>query len=101
MKHLSAFAGWVSQVIKTVQMRISEQALLVIEQLKQAVSDTEVGSIISAFAENTANNRIYFERLETFIERISPLECNSQQWRNFRIARISIGRLFPLEAINA
>ncbi|SHN46054.1 hypothetical protein [Chitinophaga sp. CF418] len=82
-------------------MRISEQALLVIDQLKQALSDTEVESIISAFAENTANNRIYSERLESLIENISPLECNSQQWRNFRIARICIGRLFTLEAVSA
>lgn len=82
-------------------MRTSEQALLVIEQLKQAVSDTEVGGIIAAFAEKTANNRIYLERLEILIDNISPLECNSQQWRNFKIARINIGKFTGLETMNA
>ncbi len=82
-------------------MRISEQALLVLEQLKQAVNDTEVEAIILAFAENNGNSKLYFERLESFIENISPLDCNSQQWRNFRVARICIRKLSSLSAINA
>jgi hypothetical protein len=81
-------------------MRISEQALSVIDQLKQAVNDTEVEAIISASAEITGNRKLYFERLEALIENISPLDCNSQQWRNFRIARISIGKLAMLEEVN-
>ena len=81
-------------------MRISEQALSVIDQLKQAVNDTEVEAIISASAESTGNRKLYFERLEALIENISPLDCNSQQWRNFRIARISIGKLALLEEVN-
>lgn len=80
-------------------MRISEQALSVIDQLKQAVNDTEVEAIISASAEITGNRKLYFERLEALIEDISPLDCNSQQWRNFRIARISIGKLALLEEV--
>lgn len=82
-------------------MRISEQALLVLEQLKQAVNDTAVEAIILAFAENNGNRKLYFERLESFIENISPLDCNSQQWRNFRVARICIGKLPALEEVNA
>jgi hypothetical protein len=81
-------------------MRISEQALSVIDQLKQAVNDTEVEAIISASADITGNRKLYFERLEALIENISPLDCNSQQWRNFRIARISIGKLAMLEEVN-
>lgn len=82
-------------------MRISEQALLVLEQLKQAVSDIEVEAIILAFAENDGDRKLNFERLEALIENISPLDCNSQQWRNFRVARICIGKLPALEAVNA
>jgi hypothetical protein len=82
-------------------MRISEQALLVIDQLKQAVNDTEVEAIILASAEITGNRKLYFERLEALIEEISPLDCNSQQWRNFRIARISIGKFATLEVADA
>jgi flavoprotein len=82
-------------------MRISEQALLVIEQLKQAVNDMEVEAIVSASAEASVNKKAYFEKLETLIENISPLECNSQQWRNFRIARIHLGQLSLLEGVPA
>lgn len=82
-------------------MRIVEQASQVIEQLKQAASDTEVEAVVIAFAESTANNKVYSEELEALIESVSPLECTSQQWRNFRIARITLGRLDLLEEAQA
>jgi hypothetical protein len=82
-------------------MRTSEQALLVFEQLKQAISDTAVEAIILAFAENDGDRKQNFEQLEALIDHISPLDCNSQQWRNFRVARICIGKLGKLPALEA
>jgi hypothetical protein len=80
-------------------MRTSEQALSVIEDVKQAISDTAVEAIVSAAAEIATNRRLLFEQLESLIGKISPLECDSQQWRNFRIARINVGKWLIREAL--
>lgn len=80
-------------------MRTSEQALSVIEDIKKAFNDTTVEAIVSAAAEIATNKRLLFEQLDLLISKISPLECDSQQWRNFRIARINLGKLLMPEAI--
>ncbi|MBW8684978.1 hypothetical protein [Chitinophaga rhizophila] len=80
-------------------MRTSEQALSVIEQIKQAINDTAVETIVAAAAEIASNKRLLFEQLEALIGNISPLECDSQQWRNFRIARINLSTQLRREAL--
>ncbi|ACU63787.1 hypothetical protein [Chitinophaga pinensis] len=79
-------------------MRTSEQALSIIEQVKQAINDTAVEAIVFAAAEIASNKKALFEQLEALIGKISPLECTSQEWRNFRIARINFSKLLTREA---
>ncbi|MVT10564.1 hypothetical protein [Chitinophaga tropicalis] len=69
----------------------SDLAEFVIEQLKIAREDKEVEAVIAASVKDVnGGSKGYFNKLEEVIGRISPLDCNSRQWRNFRVALICL-----------
>lgn len=69
----------------------TDLAEFVIRQLKTAKDDNEVEAVIAASVKDiSGGSKGYFDKLEELIDLISPLDCNSQQWHNFRIALICL-----------
>jgi hypothetical protein len=81
-------------------MTTDDYALLIFEQLKSAKDYGQVESILTASVKNmTAEKKNgfiierYISKLQLVLETLSPLNCNSVEWSNYRYALIYLRKL--------
>ncbi len=81
-------------------MTTDDYALLIFEQLKSAKDYGQVESILTTSVKDmTAEKKNgfiierYINKLQLILETLSPLDCNSAEWSNYRYALIYVRKL--------
>lgn len=78
-------------------MTLNEFVSSILQQLKRAKSYEEVDQIVSDSLDYMTKNEFiikqYLQQIESELDSISPLECDSTQWSSVRYALISLRRI--------
>ncbi|MCW3466742.1 hypothetical protein [Chitinophaga nivalis] len=78
--------------------------LRIIEQLKTAKDADNVAAIITQVVANTNNGTLPNQTvtaLQQHLEKVSPLDCESTEWRNYRHALMFLNKKTMLQPASA
>jgi len=87
-------------------MTTDEYVLLIVEQLKIAENYSQVEAVIVQSVQNMTEKKKngfiiqrYLIKLQSVLEDLSPLNCNSGQWALYRYALICVRKLLTMQHV--